>query len=141
MEREKDLQQEIDVVGAVIRNPSGEVLCALRSQTMSTPAVWEFPGGKIEPGEDPRSTLRREIEEELGCHIEVENLIEDVRHPNPHRVIRLRTYEARLTEGAPNPTEHARCLWLPVSYLHSLVWAPPDVSTVKRLQREQHPSH
>lgn len=133
------MQQEIDVVGAVIRNPSGEILCALRSQEMSSPAVWEFPGGKIEPGEDPKLTLCREIEEELGCHIEVNNLIEDVKHPSPHRVIRLRTYEARLKEGVPTPLEHARCLWLPVSYLHSLVWSPPDVPTVKRLQREQIP--
>lgn len=134
------MQQEVDVVGAVIRDPEGRILCALRSSTMSTPSVWEFPGGKVEPGESPEQTLKREIREELRCEIAVGSLLQDVRHPTPKNVIRLRTYEARVTDGDPSPRDHACLLWLPVVYLHSLLWAPADIPTVKRLQREQLPT-
>lgn len=128
----------VHVVGAVIRDNNHRILCALRSLTMSSPGVWEFPGGKIEPGENPHSTLQREILEELGCHIQVGALIEDVRHTTEFRTICLRTYEATLLQGIPVPTEHAHCMWLPVAYLHSLVWAPADIPTVQKLQRIHH---
>jgi 8-oxo-dGTP diphosphatase len=49
--------KNVEVVGAVIKNDKNEVLCALRSQDMSLPGYWEFPGGKIEPGEDPKDAL------------------------------------------------------------------------------------
>lgn len=135
-----ELPQEVDVVGAVIRDSEGRILCALRSDNMSTPGVWEFPGGKIEAGETPEQTLRREIREELHCEISVGSLLQDVRHPTPHQEIRLRTYEARVIQGDPSPRDHACLLWLPVVYLHSLLWAPADIPTVKRLQREQLPT-
>ncbi|MDF2652440.1 MAG: (deoxy)nucleoside triphosphate pyrophosphohydrolase, partial [Paenibacillus sp.] len=67
--------KKIDVVGAVIFNNNNEVLCALRSQTMSLPGLWEFPGGKIEPNETPQECLVREIQEELNCSIQVGDLV------------------------------------------------------------------
>ena len=69
--------EPLRVVGAIMRNIRGEVLCALRAHHMSSPNVWEFPGGKIEGDEEPEETLQREIEEELGCaslSIDVENV-------------------------------------------------------------------
>lgn len=125
--------QTIDVVGAVIQDDAGRIFCALRSQQMSSPGVWEFPGGKVEPGETPQTTLQREIREEFGCHIQVGDLIEDTTIVSNHRTIRLRTYAAVVVQGFPTPTEHALCLWLPTAYLHSLVWAPADLPTVRKL--------
>lgn len=125
--------QQVDVVGAVIRNPAGEVLCALRSAKMSMPGLWEFPGGKIEPGEDPRETLRREMREELGCAIAVHDLVADATHAYPGITVRLLTYNATIVQGEPVPAEHERLLWLPVAELPTLNWAPADLPTLERL--------
>lgn len=66
------MKKTVRVVGAVIMNEKDEVLCALRSPDMLLPNLWEFPGGKIEEGEAPEETLVREIKEELGCTIQVQ---------------------------------------------------------------------
>lgn len=126
--------KRIEVAGAVIRNERGEILCAKRSEQMSQPGCWEFPGGKIEPGEDPRETLRREIREELGCEVEVFDLVADAKHAYPGVVVRLMTYEARITRGVAQPKEHERLAWLPVSQIAGLRWAPADLPTVEVLQ-------
>lgn len=127
--------KQVDVVGAVIANEQGEILCAQRSESMAQPGLWEFPGGKIEPGESPAECLRREIREELRCEIAVGDLVADVTHPYPTVTVRLITYRARLTAGTPTPAEHARLVWLPVSELGSLTWAPADIPTVERLKQ------
>ncbi|WP_124726880.1 (deoxy)nucleoside triphosphate pyrophosphohydrolase [Staphylospora marina] len=129
--------KQVDVVGAVIRNESGDVLCALRSETMSMPNLWEFPGGKIDPGETPEETLVREIREELGCDIRVGNMVEDTLHDYPGVRVRLITYEATIIRGTPVPREHAELRWLPVSELETLNWAPADIPAVKKIVREQ----
>lgn len=123
----------IEVVGAVIRSPDGRVLCALRSAGMSLPGLWEFPGGKIEPGEEPRACLRREIAEELGCEVEVGGLVADSTHAYPELTVRLRTYEARVVAGAPRAREHERLAWVEPEALGALEWAPADLETVRRV--------
>lgn len=79
-EDETSMKKTVKVVGAVTSNENGDILCALRSPEMSLPNLWEFPGGKIEEGEQPEDSLIREIEEELGCMIEVQERIEDIVH-------------------------------------------------------------
>jgi 8-oxo-dGTP diphosphatase len=123
----------LDVVGAVIRDGAGAVLCALRGPQMSLPGMWEFPGGKLGPGETPEEALIREIGEELGCAIAVDGLLVDHHQEGGDVVVRLRTYEARLLAGAPAPTEHAELRWLAPADLPSLSWAPADLPTVARL--------
>lgn len=123
----------VRVVGAVIENAQQEILCALRSENMSLPNVWEFPGGKIEEGEQPEESLIREINEELGCSIKVEELIEQVTHAYPHNSVNLLTYKARIIKGAPQAKEHAQLKWVPRQELNKLDWAPADIPTVKKL--------
>jgi 8-oxo-dGTP diphosphatase len=125
--------KKVDVVGAVMVNEKNEVLCALRSQKMSLPGLWEFPGGKIEPGEEPRESLKREIREELGCEIEVGDLIADAIHEYPNVIVRLITYYAKVTAGKPKATEHEKLVWLPKEKLRTLEWAPADLPTIERL--------
>ena len=123
----------VRVVGAVIENAQQEILCALRSENMSLPNVWEFPGGKIEEGEQPEETIIREINEELGCSIKVEELIEEVTYSYPHINVNLLTYKARIVAGAPQAKEHAQLKWMPIQELNGLDWAPADIPTVKKL--------
>lgn len=131
--------KQVDVAGAVIVNGRGEVLCARRSPGMAQAGLWEFPGGKLEPGEDPRAALRREIREELGCEIEVGEQVADATHAYPHAVVRLITFYARLRSGTPTPVEHAELAWLPPAELARLEWAPADLPTVARLVHGHRP--
>lgn len=126
------MMKQIEVVGAVIANERGEILCAQRASG-ALAGLWEFPGGKIEPGELPAQSLQREIREELACEIAVGDLVADVTHPDPALTVRLMTYHARLVSGLPTATEHAQLRWVPVGRLRELPWAPADIPTVDRL--------
>ncbi|RKP49835.1 8-oxo-dGTP diphosphatase MutT [Cohnella endophytica] len=128
--------KKVDVVGAVIYNENNEILCALRAMNMSLGGLWEFPGGKIEPGESPEETLVREIQEELGCKIEVHDFIADTTHEYPNVIVRLMTYKSKIIEGIPVPTEHERLEWLPLEKLRSLDWAPADLPTINELEKQ-----
>jgi 8-oxo-dGTP diphosphatase len=128
--------KSIVVAGAVIVNNRHQILCALRSENMSMPGLWEFPGGKLESGETVEDCLVREIEEELGCTVAVGALIEDVVYDYPTVQVRLITHFATIAAGTPIPREHARLEWLAASKLEKLDWAPADVPTVNRLIHE-----
>ena len=121
----------VAVVGAVIVQ-GGRVLCALRGGGPLA-GLWEFPGGKVEPGEEPRAALRREIAEELGCQIEVGELITTAVHRYEFATVELSTYRCRLAQGEPIASEHSRLAWLAPSELGTLSWAPVDIATVERL--------
>jgi 8-oxo-dGTP diphosphatase len=123
----------VKVVGAIIRNDEGEILCALRSPKMSLPNYWEFPGGKIEQGESPEQSLVREIKEELDCEIQVHNFVEEVMYEYPKVIVNLLTYEATIVTGIPVAKEHAKLEWKNLNELRDLDWAPADIPTVDKL--------
>lgn len=106
------MKKAVKVVAALIENEDGEILCALRSPKMSMPNMWELPGGKVEPGEDPFTALRREIFEELGCEIDPI----DIFHENPHEyesfTIQLITIKSKVVKDIPKPSEHSKLIWL-----------------------------
>jgi 8-oxo-dGTP diphosphatase len=131
------MKKTIKVVGAVSFNDKEEILCALRSPNMSLPNLWEFPGGKIEEGERPEESLIREIQEELGCKVEVYELIEDVVHEYPNVIVNLLTYKTKIVEGIPTAKEHAELKWVPLKELRSLEWAPADMPTVDKLLEDK----
>jgi 8-oxo-dGTP diphosphatase len=126
----------LEVVGAVILDEAGRVLCALRSAQMSLAGHWEFPGGKIDADESPEVALAREIKEELGCMISVGELVADCTYAYPNVTIRLRTYRAAIVSGEVHPAEHEKLDWFQVSELGSLVWAPADLPTIDALQEQ-----
>ncbi|PFI17419.1 (deoxy)nucleoside triphosphate pyrophosphohydrolase [Bacillus cereus] len=127
------MKKKISVVGAVILNDNNEVLCALRSPKMSLPNYWEFPGGKINTGEDPRDALVREIKEELDCTITVGKQVEVVEHEYENIIVHLVTYKACIKSGTPKALEHSKLKWVSINNLKELEWAPADIPTVEVL--------
>lgn len=126
--------KKVSVVGAVIENPRGEILCALRSPSMSMPDYWEFPGGKVEEGEAYELALKREIREELGCDIDILEKIIDVEHAYEKVFVHLHTYWASIRGGEPKAREHAELRWVAKENLAALRWAPADLPTLEIIQ-------
>ncbi|MFS2279194.1 (deoxy)nucleoside triphosphate pyrophosphohydrolase [Microbacterium sp. OR21] len=122
--------KQIKVVGAVVVR-DGAVLCAQRGPLGSLPGSWEFPGGKIEPGETARHALEREIREELGCTVDVGAPLTTTTHAYDFGEVTLTTFWCTLKSGAPKLTEHADVRWLPARDLESLDWAPADIPAVR----------
>lgn len=121
------------MVGAIIRR-GDEVLTARRHPERSAGGLWEFPGGKIEPGESPEQALRREILEELGVEVEVGALVDRSTAPAGGVIIDLACYEARLLGPEPtSSTDHDELRWVGPDELEELDWAPGDVPIIQRL--------
>ncbi|MGS2751312.1 (deoxy)nucleoside triphosphate pyrophosphohydrolase [Bacillus zanthoxyli] len=127
------MKKKISVVGAVILNENNEILCALRSHKMTLPSHWEFPGGKVNKGENPQAALVREIKEELGCTIIIGKQLEVVEHEYENVIVHLTTYKARIVAGIPKALEHAELRWVSTSELKNLIWAQADIPTVDKL--------
>ena len=116
------------VVGAAILR-DGRVLAARRA----TPPVggWEFPGGKVEPGESPECALAREVREELGCTITVTGWLDGAVDIRPG--LALRVALARLVDSEPVPREHDVVRWLTGSQLGLVDWLLADLPFVELL--------
>ena len=125
--------KEVEVVGAVIQDEQNRFLCALRGQDMFLAGLWEFPGGKVEPGEDHKTALKREINEELTCSIQVGNHIVSTTHDYENLRVHLHTYLATIETGTPVAKEHEELRWVSPEILNQLNWAPADIPTVEKL--------
>jgi 8-oxo-dGTP diphosphatase len=126
----------IDVVCAVISREDGKILAAQRSERMPLPLKWEFPGGKIDPGERAEDALRREINEELSADIRILARLEPVVHHYPGLSICLQPFHCEITGGDIVLKEHTLFCWLPVAELSALDWAEADVPVVARLMEK-----
>lgn len=127
------MKKTVKVVAAIIENKENEILCALRSPDMSLPNMWEFPGGKVEQGEDLHSAIEREIAEELECKIKANDVFNENTHEYDTFIITLITIKCTIVEGTPIPKEHSKLIWLKRENLSSLKWAPADVPAVEEL--------
>ncbi len=111
--------ESVVVVAAVIEH-EGKVLIARRAG-LSDPlrGCWEFPGGKVEQGEIPQDSLRREIREELGIEVEVGDFVEESVYPYPHATVHLLAYRCRWIGGTLSLSAHSAVMWLfPQDLLH-----------------------
>jgi 8-oxo-dGTP diphosphatase len=102
----------IDVVAGVIRREDGRFLITQRLADDTLGGYWEFPGGKVDPGEELVAALRRELREELGVETEIGAEIQRVVHAYPDRDVRLYFYAARILAGEPQKLEVADLTWI-----------------------------
>lgn len=126
--------KHISVVGAVILCDE-KILCAQRGSGALV-GKWEFPGGKIEPGETPRRALEREIDEELKCQVRVDDEVASTTYEYDFATITLTTFYCVLMSGEPTLTEHAAVTWLRPDELDTLDWAPADIPAVQKIKAD-----
>jgi 8-oxo-dGTP diphosphatase len=121
------------IVGAAII-AAGRVLGCARSHPPELAGKWEFPGGKVEPGETETEALIRECREELGVRISVGGRIGGDIRLGHHRTV-LRIYAATLADGTlPTALEHAEIRWLGAGDIDSVPWLPADAPIVATLR-------
>lgn len=127
-------EEPLKVSAAVIRNTDGAVLVARRRTADGAPGMWEFPGGKIEAGEHPRQSLKREIMEELGVDIDVSNLLCIIKKDSGASLIELIVFEAMIIDGDPSPLVHEELAWVRPGSLDEDIFSEPDRPVIRLLK-------
>ena len=126
-------EKKIRATAAVIER-DGRILVGLRMKNDTYGGYWEFPGGKIEPGENTRECLRRELEEELAIDAEIGDEI-CVVQPTP--TFHLTVHHARILSGEPRLIEHDELRWLTLEELLDLRMLPADKPVVATLMESR----
>ena len=126
--------KHIEVVAAVIMQ-DGKVLCVQRPQNDKEyiSLKWEFPGGKVEVGENREEALVREIQEELAAEIHELQYLMTVEHSYPDFHLTMHAYTCTLKSGEITLREHVDMNWLATEDLNQLDWADADLPVVKSL--------
>ena len=124
----------IRVVAAIIRD-KGRIFATQRGYGPYKDG-WEFPGGKIEPGETPEEALKREIREELDTEIEVGESAGHIEYDYPEFHLSMDCFFCTLLSGSLTLKEHEAARWLSPEELDSVSWLPADRSLIDRLKAE-----
>jgi 8-oxo-dGTP diphosphatase len=114
------------IVTAALIIEQGRILVTQRKQDASHGLLWEFPGGKVEEGEDPRKALRRELKEELDVEVEVGWLFDAVFHFYPEYPILLLVFHCRVEKGSLKPIGCHDLRWVILKELEKLAMPPAD---------------
>lgn len=122
----------IRVVAAVLER-EGRYLITQRRTTAVLPLMWEFPGGRVEPGETDQAALKRELVHRLGVDIEVGKLISFVSHPYEHYVVDLFLYECTLVTEALEPRAVNAFKWVASSEFDQYPFTPADEASMNKL--------
>ena len=134
MSEAEQLEPRQVVGAAIIRD--GQVLCALRPPVGPVGGMWEFPGGKVEPGETHEQALVREIAEELGVAIIVGEMLSESTLPYPPYLVTLTNYYCTLLhDDEPQALEHNEVRWVPLNKLREIgPWPPLDQVAISVLE-------
>ena len=127
----------VRVVAAVIKsiNEKGQtIIFATQRGYGEFKDGWEFPGGKVEPGETPQAALKREIMEELETEIEVGDLIETIEYDYPTFHLSMDCFWAEIVKGDLVLREHEAARWLTKEELESVDWLPADLGLVEKVR-------
>ena len=128
----KDVKKHIEVVAAVIRDEDGKIPATQRGYGAMKDG-WEFPGGKMEPGETPQEALQREISEELAVTIEVDEFLCTVHYNYPEFYLTMHCYWCHVVQGTVKLLEHEAARWLTMDQLNTVDWLPADQEVIKRM--------
>lgn len=127
-------RKTIQVVAAIIQN--GDKIFATQRGYGEFKDGWEFPGGKIEPGETSRQALIREIQEELDTVIEVGELIETVEYDYPAFHLSMECFLCTVKQGDLVLKEHEAARWLGKEELDSVPWLPADLGLIQNIKEK-----
>lgn len=124
--------KQIEVVAAIIHDAEGRIFATQRGYGDFKDG-WEFPGGKMEPGETPEEALKREILEELDTKIVVERLLNTVDYDYPKFHLTMHCFICSIESGSLTLKEHEAARWLKLSDTYSVDWLPADRVVVDEL--------
>nr|WP_297766366.1 (deoxy)nucleoside triphosphate pyrophosphohydrolase [uncultured Butyrivibrio sp.] len=126
-------RKTINVVAALIRD--GKRVFATARGYGNYKGWWEFPGGKVEPGESPEDALVREIREELDSEISVDEYISTIEHDYPEFHLSMRCYWCSLISGNLVLKEAEDAKWLDVETIDSVKWLPADITLIDEIKK------
>jgi 8-oxo-dGTP diphosphatase len=129
--------RKLVVAGLIVRD--GVILITQRRADQALPLQWEFPGGKVEPGEAPVAALARELREEIGVTVEVGRIWEVLFHPYEAFDLVMLVYACRIVDGEPRAVEVADLAWVNAPDLPRWDILPADRPLVDRLVSEGPP--
>ena len=121
-----------EVVAALIWDNGTFMICQ-RPAHKARGLLWEFVGGKVEPGETKEQALIRECREELAVEIGVEELFMEVLHEYPDLLVRLTLYHAKITRGTPEKLEHNDIRWITPGQIPQYAFCPADKEILERI--------
>ena len=124
--------KKIEVVAAILHR-DGAYFATQRGYG-EFEGMWEFPGGKIEPGESLEVALKREIQEELGVDIAIENLLCTTEYDYPSFHLTMHCYLCSIASGEIELREHKSALWLTSDRLDDVAWLPADKEVIDKLK-------
>lgn len=125
----------VEVAAALIWDKDKFLICQ-RPATKARPLLWEFAGGKVEPGETKESALVRECMEELAVRISVGDVFMEVLHAYPDITVRLTVFHATIVEGVPTRLEHKDMRWITPAEIPQYTFCPADQKILEKLQKE-----
>jgi 8-oxo-dGTP diphosphatase len=125
--------KRIEVVAAIIHDCAGRIFATQRGYGEMKDG-WEFPGGKMEPGEQPEEALQREIWEELETRVEVEQLVQTVEWDYPQFHLTMHCFLCHVESGSLTLKEHEAARWLDSGQLDSVDWLPADRVVAEKLK-------
>ena len=129
----------IRVVAAVIKtvNEKGQpIIFATQRGYGDFKGGWEFPGGKIEPGETPKEALKREIMEELDTEIAVGELIDTIEYDYPEFHLSMDCFWCEILKGYLVLKEHEAAKWLTKEELADVEWLPADITLIEKVSQK-----
>lgn len=124
----------VEVVAAVIKKE--DAIFATQRGYGDFAGGWEFPGGKVEPGETPEQAIVREIQEELETTVAVDGFLTTVDYDYPTFHLTMHCYVCHVSEGRLHLLEHSAAKWLTLDAIDSVEWLPADVAVVEAIRAQ-----